>query len=73
MSSNKKETSLQYEFFEKVCLSSGGMKKHAAKKHPSINTQNDSCSDCLKSDLVSTAKMKVEPLILKGFYENIVC
>ena len=38
MSSNKKETSLQYEFFEKVCLSSGGMKKHAAKKHPSINT-----------------------------------
>ena len=49
------------------------MKKHAAEKHPSINTQNDSCSDCLKSDLVSTAKMKVEPLILKGFYENIVC
>ena len=49
------------------------MKKHAAKKPPSINTQDDSCSDCLKSDLVSPAKMKVEPLILKGFYENIVC
>ena len=49
------------------------MKKHAAKKHPSINTQDDSCSDYLYSDLVSTAKMKVEPLILKGLYENSVC
>ena len=67
-----KKPSLQYEFFYKVRLSSGGLKKLAAKKHPSINTEDDSCSNFPDSDLVSTAKIKVVPWILKGFFGNSV-
>ena len=73
MSSNKKKQVSNMNFLRKFVYQVVVWKNMRQKKHPSISTQDDSCSDCLYSDLVSTAKTKVEPLILKGFYENSVC
>lgn len=64
---SKKRPNLQCEFCDKVYLSRSGLEKHVAKKHPSFKTQETSCSDCLRSNLVPTTKNKVEPLIFERF------
>lgn len=64
---SKKRSNLHCEFCDNVYLSRSGLKKYVAKKLPSSKTQETSCSDCLKSDLVPTAKIKVEPLIFERF------
>ena len=35
--------------------------------------QNISSSDCLESDSVPTVKIKLGPLILKGFFKKSIC
>lgn len=40
------------------------------KKHPSSKFQENLSSHCLESDLAFTAVMKLEPLILKRFFQK---
>ena len=70
--SSEKKSSFQCEFCDKVCLSSGGLKRNVTKKHSSFKVQELSSSDCLASDLILTAEIKPEPIILKGFFEEII-
>ena len=68
----KKKSSFQFEFCDEGCLSSGGLKIHAITKHLSSKARETSSSICLGSDLVPMAEMKLEQLILKGFFEKSV-
>ena len=69
---SKKKSSIQCEFSDEGCLSSGGLKIHAITKHLSSKARETSSSNCLGSDLVHIAEMKLEQLILKGFFEKCV-
>ena len=42
-----------------------------SEKAPTSKAQQTSSLDDLGSDLVPTAEMKLEPLILKGFFEKV--
>ena len=70
---SKKILSFQSEFCDKVCLSSGGLKKHATKKHLSSKVQEILSSDFLKSDVVPTREMNLEAQILNGFFQKSLC
>ena len=65
-----KKASFQYEFCDSVCLSRGCLKRHGTKKRPFSKTQEASSSDCLGSDLVDAAEIKLEPQIFKSFFEK---
>ena len=52
----KKKSSFQYKFYDKFCLSSGGLQRHVTKKHPSSKAQEISSCDYLGSDLVPTLR-----------------
>ena len=43
---SKKKSRFQCEFCNKVCLSSGSLKRHVIRKHPSSKAQETSSSDC---------------------------
>ena len=68
--SSEKKSSFQCEFCDKVCLSSGGLTRNVTKKHSSSKVQEPSSSDCLVSDLILTAEIKSEPIVLKGFFKK---
>ena len=42
---SKKKSSFQCRFCNKVCLSSGSLKRHVTKKHPFSKAQETSSSD----------------------------
>ena len=55
---SKKKSSFQCEF----CDEGGGLKIHAITKHLSSKVRETSSSNCLGSDLVPMAEMKLEQL-----------
>ena len=54
-------------------LISGSLKRHVTKRQLYSKGQETSSSGCLGSDLVPAADMKLEPLILKGFFKKSIC
>ena len=67
---SKNKWSFQYKLCDKVCLSSGGLKRHVTEMRPAFKAQETSCSIWLGSDLVPAAEINLEPLILKCFFEK---
>ena len=53
---------------DRVCLLSVGLKRYVKKKPPSTMAQQILSLDCLESDLIPIASIKLEPQILKGFF-----
>ena len=53
-----------------VCGGSG-LKRHVIQKHPPSKAQETLSSDFIDSDKVPTADIKLEPLLLRGFFEKI--
>ena len=51
-----KKSSFQCEFSDKYYFSSGGLKRHVPKNHPSSWPEETQSSDCLGSDLVPKQK-----------------
>lgn len=71
--SSKKKLRFQCEFWDKVSLSSYGLKRYITKKQPFSKAQETSFSFCFVWDLSPKAKVKLQPQILKGFFEKIIC
>ena len=65
---SKKKTRFPCELPDNICLSNSYLKRYVIKKQPSFKVQETSTSDCLGSDLVPIAEMKLGPLTFKGLF-----